>query len=117
MKKSEVKVGGTYFANVSKQRVPIKIVCPHANGGWLAVNQVTYRTVRVKTARRLLGRAGEQFIVVCDGDRYLTAEPAWVRDESKARLFESEEVANNCFTVMSGYEAHRLDNVEIRRSA
>ena len=53
MKKAEVKVGGTYLARVSGAVVPVCIRAEHPRCGWVGVNTVTRREVRIKTAARL----------------------------------------------------------------
>ena len=53
MKKAEVKVGGTYLAKVSGAVVPVRIQSEHPRHGWVGVNTVTRREVRIKTAARL----------------------------------------------------------------
>ena len=53
MRKAEVKVGGTYLAKVSGAVVPVRIQSTHPRNGWVGVNTVTRREVRIKTAARL----------------------------------------------------------------
>jgi len=53
MKKAEIKVGGTYLAKVSGTVVPVRIRAEHPRCGWVGVNAVTNREVRIKTAARL----------------------------------------------------------------
>ncbi len=53
MKKVEIKVGGTYLAKVSGAVVPVRIQSEHPRSGWVGVNTVTHREVRIKTAARL----------------------------------------------------------------
>lgn len=53
MKKDDVRVGGTYLAKVSGAVVPVRIQCEHPRNGWVGVNTVTRREVRIKTAARL----------------------------------------------------------------
>ncbi len=55
MKKAEVKVGGTYRAKVSGRLTEVRIVSESRYGGWDAVNVLTNRTVRIKSAQRLRG--------------------------------------------------------------
>ena len=55
MKKADVKVGGTYLANVSGKVVPVRIDAQNPRGGWDATNTVTKKKVRIKSARRLRG--------------------------------------------------------------
>lgn len=54
MKKEDVKIDGEYAANVSGQRVVVRIDRESRHGGWDATNLRTNRAVRIKTARRLL---------------------------------------------------------------
>jgi len=53
MKKSQIKVGGTYTAKVSGFVVPVRIESESPNGGWVGINILTHREVRIKTAARL----------------------------------------------------------------
>ncbi len=53
MKKADVKIGGDYIAKVSGKRTVVRIERTSPFGGWDAVNKVTGRTVRIKTAGRL----------------------------------------------------------------
>ena len=58
MKKADVKIGGTYYANVSGNRVEIRIDAEKPRGGWEATNQATGKKIHIKTAQRLLGAVG-----------------------------------------------------------
>ena len=53
MKKDNVRVGGTYLAKVSGAVVPVRIQSAHPRSGWIGVNTVTHREVRIKTSARL----------------------------------------------------------------
>jgi len=53
MRKSEVKIGGTYAAKVSEHIVPVTLVTENHFGGWIARNEKTGRDVRIKSAARL----------------------------------------------------------------
>ena len=53
MKKKEIEVGGTYIAKVSNCLVPVRIRGESPYGGWDAVNTVTGRAVRIRSAQRL----------------------------------------------------------------
>jgi len=55
MKKADVKVGGVYAAKVSGKVVPVRIESVNGRGGWDAMNTVTGRKVRIKSAQRLRG--------------------------------------------------------------
>ena len=55
MKKSEVHVGKTYWANVTGERVPVRIESDSPRGGWVGRSIKTGREVRIKTAGRLHG--------------------------------------------------------------
>ncbi len=55
MKKSEVKIGKTYWANVSDERVPVRIESENPSGGWIGRSIKTGREVKIKTAGRLHG--------------------------------------------------------------
>ena len=53
MKKNEVKVGESYRAKVSGSVVDVRITGENPHGGWDAVNVLTNRKVRIKSAQRL----------------------------------------------------------------
>ena len=53
MKKNEVKIGETYRAKVSGSVVDVRITGENPHGGWDAVNALTNRKVRIKSAQRL----------------------------------------------------------------
>ena len=53
MKKNEVKIGECYMAKVTGSEVPVHIDTENSHGGWNAMNMVTGRKVRIKTAQRL----------------------------------------------------------------
>lgn len=57
MKKSEVKVGGTYTAKVSDRLVPVRIDSAHSKQGWNATNTKTGKRIHIKSAQRLRGPA------------------------------------------------------------
>jgi len=57
MKKNEVEVGGVYSAKVSGNIVPVRIDRENPRGGWDATNLKTKKSVRVKSAQRLRGKA------------------------------------------------------------
>lgn len=57
MKKDEVKIGGTYQAKVSGRLTEVRITGESRHGGWDAVNVLTNKKVRIKTAARLRGEA------------------------------------------------------------
>ena len=60
MKKDEVRIGGTYRAKVSGRLTEVRITGESRYGGWDAVNVLTNKTVRIKTAARLRGEAGRR---------------------------------------------------------
>ncbi len=53
MKKSQIKIGGTYTAKVSGFVVPVRITSESPHGGWVGINILTHREVRIRTAARL----------------------------------------------------------------
>ena len=53
MKKSQIKIGGTYTAKVSGFVVPVRILSESPHGGWVGINILTHREVRIRTAARL----------------------------------------------------------------
>ena len=59
MKKSEVKVGHTYWAKVSDRVVQVRIDSRHSRGGWNATNTATGKRIHVKSAQRLRGATEE----------------------------------------------------------
>jgi len=60
MKKAEVSIGGKYYANVSGNRVEIRIDAEKPRGGWDATNLTTNKKIHIKTAQRLLGETGSR---------------------------------------------------------
>jgi hypothetical protein len=53
MKKAEVVVGNIYVAKVSNKLAHVRITGESRYGGWDAVNVLTSRKVRIKSAARL----------------------------------------------------------------
>ena len=58
MKKTDVKIGGEYFAKVTNKKVTVRIDAENRSGGWDATNLSTGKKVRIKTAGRLSGPSG-----------------------------------------------------------
>ena len=56
MKKSEVKIGGVYSARVTDKVVPVRINAAKGTG-WSATNMATGKTIYIKSAQRLRGKA------------------------------------------------------------
>ncbi len=57
MKKHEVKTGVVYSAKVSGNIVPVRIDKENPRGGWDGTNLVTKKSVRIKSAQKLRGKA------------------------------------------------------------
>ena len=57
MKKSDVKTGEVYSAKVSGDIVPVRIDRENPSGGWDGTNMKTRKSVRIKSAQRLRGKA------------------------------------------------------------
>ena len=57
MKKNEVKTGVVYSAKVSGNIVPVRIDKENPRGGWDGTNLVTKKSVRIKSAQKLRGKA------------------------------------------------------------
>jgi len=57
LKKEDVEVGKAYKAKVSGRLTEVLITGENPHGGWDAVNVLTNRKVRIKTAARLRGEA------------------------------------------------------------
>ncbi|XZE34664.1 hypothetical protein SH501x_000130 [Pirellulaceae bacterium SH501] len=55
MKKTDVKIGGKYYANVTGKRVEIRIDSEKAGGGWFATNLATGKKIIIRTSQRLHG--------------------------------------------------------------
>lgn len=53
MRKADIEIGGTYEARVSARLVPVRILEPSPLGGWRALNTLTNREIRIKTAAKL----------------------------------------------------------------
>jgi len=60
MKKSEVKLGQTYRCKVSGSMADVRITAENPHGGWDAVNVLTNRKVRIKSAQRLRGKTPQR---------------------------------------------------------
>ena len=58
MKKTEVTIGGKYYANVSGTRCEIQIDAEKPRGGWDATNLATGKKILIKSAQRLQGEVG-----------------------------------------------------------
>ena len=56
MKKNEVQIGETYRCKVSGSVADVRITAENPHGGWDAVNVLTNRKVRIKSAQRLRGK-------------------------------------------------------------
>ena len=53
MKKNEVKIGGIYIAKVTNRLVQVRINAESRYGGWDALNLLTRKKVRVRSAAKL----------------------------------------------------------------
>lgn len=53
MRKQNVETGATYQVKVSGRLVPVHLTREHPRGGWLGINLVTRREIRIRTAARL----------------------------------------------------------------
>ena len=60
MKKNEIKIGTTYRAKVSGSLADVRITGENAHGGWDAINVLTNRKVRIKSAQRLRGKTPQR---------------------------------------------------------
>jgi len=60
MKKTDVKIGGTYMVKVASNLVPVKITREHDKGGWEGTSVKTGKSIRIKTAQRLRAEAGSK---------------------------------------------------------
>jgi len=58
MKKAEVKIGTSYYANVSGKRSEIRIDAEKPRGGWDATNLATGKKIHIKSAQRLQAEVG-----------------------------------------------------------
>jgi hypothetical protein len=58
MKKAEVKIGTSYYANVSGKRCEIRIDAEKPRGGWDATNLATGKKIHIKSAQRLQAEVG-----------------------------------------------------------
>lgn len=56
MKARDVEIGSVYTAKVSGRVVNVRITAECPYGGWYAVNELTNKTVRIRTAARLRRR-------------------------------------------------------------
>jgi hypothetical protein len=58
MKKAEVKIGTSYYANVSGKRCEVRIDAEKPRGGWDATNLATGKKIHIKSAQRLQAEVG-----------------------------------------------------------
>lgn len=56
MTKEQVVIGGVYLAKVSGKLTPVRLTEVSAYGGWNAINTMTRRAVRIRTAAKLRGK-------------------------------------------------------------
>ena len=101
MKKAEVELGGRYKVRVSGTITTVRITNPSIYKGWDGVNEMTGRSVRIKTAARLRRPAGGVWVITSSG-RYLTDEPSWVADRSKGKRFTTVDDGRAYFKSLSG---------------
>ena len=96
MKKSEVQVGATYVAKVSGKLAHVRIVSESQYGGWNAVNTLTKREVRIKSAARLRRKVDTDRLAAIKGLREggMTFDAARAQvDANERRMREiSEEI-------------------------
>jgi len=57
MKKHEIEIGSVYVAKVSGRIVTVRIDGESPYGGWDGTNMSTRRSIRIRSAARLRGRA------------------------------------------------------------
>ncbi|MHC4297980.1 MAG: hypothetical protein ACYS7Y_11805 [Planctomycetota bacterium] len=108
MKKAEIEIGGKYVAKVSGNLVVVQIDSENSRKGWNATNMKTGRSVRIISAQRLRRPAGNKYVITCHG-RFLTCEPQWIEDLSKAHRFPSIEAASRFFANMASYDIEKED--------
>lgn len=53
MKKNNVEIGKIYLVKVSGQLAPVKLHSVSPYGGWIGLNIVTQREIRIRSAQRL----------------------------------------------------------------
>lgn len=79
MKTSEIEIGTIYHATITGREAHVRIEREHESGGWVGTNLTTNRTVRIKSDRKLRGRAdevGDNASVVETVDAVEKGEPA-----------------------------------------
>jgi hypothetical protein len=58
MTTNDIKVGGRYAARIGgshgRKLVNIKLIATHPQGGWIATNLETRRTIRIRSAKSLV---------------------------------------------------------------
>ena len=62
MKTNEIELNECYMAKITDRVVPVQIISENPRGGWNAVNMVTTRKCRIKSARKLRSRATKEQI-------------------------------------------------------
>lgn len=63
MKKANVHIGHAYLVKVSGALRPVMLKEAHPKGGWVGVNEVTGREVRIRSAARLRAPCPDSFRV------------------------------------------------------
>jgi hypothetical protein len=58
MTTNDIKIGGRYGAKIGGSHgarlVNVKLIATHPQGGWLATNLETRRTIRIRSAKKLI---------------------------------------------------------------
>lgn len=60
MKKADITIGSIYTAKVTNKVVPVRIEREHPSGGWEATNNVTGKTIHIKSAQRLRAACNDE---------------------------------------------------------
>lgn len=109
LKKRDVEVGGEYRARVGDRICRVKIELEQQEGGWLARNQTTNRTVQIRSARRLWPLAAT------DGDILLAGKKT-IRHLNFVDRYSFDDINRQTyFAVGEKWRANEIDEPDPRR--
>lgn len=93
MKKTDVKIGGKYYANVTGKKVEVQIDSEKSSGGWNATNLATGKKIHINSAQRLQGEVSKKKMSTKTQDESPQTVPADVNPDIvpiKAKRFAKQ---------------------------
>lgn len=113
MKNADVKIGGKYYANVTKKEVQVQIESVNDEGGWNATNLSTGKTIHIKNADRLLRSVGRQRAkgsasVTQEGNLTIVEVPSVRAETIGEKSFAAPKPANSKRGLSCIEAAHRV---------